>query len=135
MNQTQPFKPAPLTRLENASRILRSAGLSLPGTRTDEKPIVSLLREVAPLGEAKTDIAETLGISRFKVARLIDLALGAGIVQISITPPDSLDTETSARLRDRLGLEHVLVAPGPTPAGAPAEACDLIIRLRDAAAF
>ncbi|WP_277453907.1 sugar-binding domain-containing protein [Janibacter sp. DB-40] len=72
------------------------------------------------LGEAKTDIAETLGISRFKVARLIDLALGAGIVQISITPPDSLDTETSARLRDHLGLEHVLVTPGPTPAAAPA---------------
>lgn len=72
------------------------------------------------LGEAKTDIAETLGISRFKVARLIDLALGTGIVRISITPPDSLDTQTSARLRDHLGIEHALVTPGPTPVDAPA---------------
>lgn len=61
MNQPQPFKPSPLTRLENASRILRAAGLALPGVRTDEKPIVSLLREIAPLGEAKTAvIAKTL---------------------------------------------------------------------------
>ena len=72
------------------------------------------------LGEAKTDIAETLGISRFKVARLIDLATSAGIVTITITPPESLDTETSSRLRDRLGLEHALVVPGPTPTDAPA---------------
>lgn len=72
------------------------------------------------LGEPKTDIAEALGISRFKVARLIDLAVGSGIVTITITPPDSLDTETSGRLREHLGLEHALVAPGPNPADAPA---------------
>lgn len=65
------------------------------------------------LGEAKTDIADTLGISRFKVARLLDLALDTGIVTITIRPPDSLDTETSSRLRDHLGIEHALVAPGP----------------------
>lgn len=90
------------------------------------------------LGEAKTDIAETLGISRFKVARLIDLALSTGIVSISITPPDSLDTETSSRLRDHLGLEHALVAPGPAPTDAPAArtvlsrlAADLLRELLD----
>ncbi len=72
------------------------------------------------LGEAKTDIADALGISRFKVARLVDLAVSSGIVTITITPPESLDTETSSRLRDQLGLEHALVVPGPAPSDATA---------------
>lgn len=90
------------------------------------------------LGESKTDIAEALGISRFKAARLIDLAVSTGIVTITITPPDSLDTETSSRLRDHLGIEHALVVPGPTPADAPAArmalsrlAADLLRELLD----
>lgn len=90
------------------------------------------------LGESKTDIADTLAISRFKVARLIDLALSAGIVRIEVTPPESLDTETSSRLRTRLGLEHALVVPGPMPTDAPAAravlarlAADLLRELLD----
>lgn len=88
MNQPQTFKPSPLTRLENASRILRAAGLSLPGVRTDEKPIVSLLREIAPLGEAKTAvIAKTLSsledFNELVRSELVSANVGEGYAAIA----------------------------------------------------
>lgn len=60
-------------------------------------------------GESKTDIARALGISRFKVARLIDLARELGVVRIEIASPPGIDTATSARVRERYGLDHVIV--------------------------
>lgn len=88
MNQPQPFKPSPLTRLENASRILRAAGLSLPGPAAAEKPIVSLLREIAPLGEAKTAvIAKTLSsledFNELVRSELVSSNAGAGYAKIA----------------------------------------------------
>lgn len=59
--------------------------------------------------ESKTDIARALGISRFKVARLIDLARELGVVRIEIASPPGIDTEKSAMVRERFGLDHVVV--------------------------
>lgn len=54
-------QPRPLARFDQAVAILQRAGISLPASRTDEKPVVSLLRELAPLGEAEVAvIAKTL---------------------------------------------------------------------------
>ena len=54
---------------------------------------------------SKTDIADELGVSRFRVARLIDTAKRTGMVQIQIAPPAGIDTELSvdaaAALRPR----------------------------------
>ena len=61
--------------------------------------------------QAKTDIAEALGISRFKVARLLDLAHEAGVVRIEIVEPDDRDGRLAEELRARFSLEHALVAP------------------------
>lgn len=61
--------------------------------------------------QAKTDIAEALGISRFKVARLLDLAHEAGVVRIEIVEPDTRDGRLAEELRARFSLEHALVAP------------------------
>ncbi|WP_347350539.1 sugar-binding domain-containing protein [Intrasporangium sp.] len=61
------------------------------------------------LGQPKVEIAEALGISRFKVARLIDYACRAGIVRFEIVARGGIDLDRSARLQEVLGLRHVLV--------------------------
>lgn len=63
--------------------------------------------------ERKTNltIAKEMGISRFRVARLLDQAIAEGIVQISIAAPFGDDPELSEALRNRYGLEHALVLP------------------------
>lgn len=60
-------------------------------------------------GESKIEIAERLGISRFKVARLLEAAHEAGLVHIEIAPADGLDLDLSARLQDELGLSRCAV--------------------------
>lgn len=55
-------------------------------------------------GESKVEIADRLGISRFKVARMLEAAREQGLVRIEISPADGLDLDTSAQLQERLGL-------------------------------
>jgi len=57
----------------------------------------------------KVQIAAELHLSRFKVARLIDLARTSGIVRITIATPGTVDTELSMLLRERLALRRALV--------------------------
>jgi DNA-binding transcriptional regulator LsrR (DeoR family) len=60
-------------------------------------------------GESKVDIAEALGVSRFKVARMLDAARESGMVRIEIVRQGSLDVDASARLAERFHLEHAVV--------------------------
>lgn len=60
-------------------------------------------------GRSKSAIAEEFGISRFKVARLLDSALAAGLVRIQIALPACLDAELSAALTGRFGLTRAIV--------------------------
>jgi DNA-binding transcriptional regulator LsrR (DeoR family) len=64
-------------------------------------------------GESKSDIAEQLGLSRFKVARLLDQALASGLVRIELDYRGELDLDLSVRLRDALGLQHCVVIDSP----------------------
>ncbi|MEP6854320.1 MAG: sugar-binding domain-containing protein [Pedococcus sp.] len=59
--------------------------------------------------QSKVEIADELGISRFKVARLLDLARERGLVRIEIVRQGSLDVDSSARLQERYGLVHAVV--------------------------
>ncbi|MBD3784548.1 MAG: transcriptional regulator [Micrococcales bacterium] len=60
-------------------------------------------------GESKVEIAAAMGVSRFKVARLLEAARAAGIVRIEIVEPGGVDGELSARLRAAYGLRRCLV--------------------------
>jgi len=61
-------------------------------------------------GASKVDIADRLGISRFRVARLLDSAREAGMVRIEIgLPGGSLDAGLSAELCSAFGLEQAFV--------------------------
>lgn len=63
--------------------------------------------------KTKSQIATEMGISRFKVARLIDTALASGIVRIEINDQGDLNTELAEKVRLRYGLGTVLVLDGP----------------------
>ncbi|WP_158288628.1 sugar-binding transcriptional regulator [Ornithinimicrobium flavum] len=68
-------------------------------------------------GESKVDIAAELGLSRFKVARLLDLAKEAGMVRIEIVEPvEEQMLELAARVSSRWGLRECWVVPGSATA-------------------
>ena len=64
-------------------------------------------------GESKSDIAASLGLSRFKVARLIDRALATGLVRIEIDSHGEIDLDLSVRVGAALGLRHCIVMDAP----------------------
>lgn len=68
-------------------------------------------------GDSKLDIAKDFGISRFKVARILDTCLAQGLVRVEIEAPRQLDVELSEALRHSFGLRQALVvrALDPTP--------------------
>src|SRR6202167_2296310 len=93
------------------------AGLTggcIPGLSADRPSEVVLAARVARQyyleGASKIDIADRLGISRFRVARLLDSARDAGMVRIEIgLPGGSLDAGLSAELCSATGLKHAFV--------------------------
>jgi DNA-binding transcriptional regulator LsrR (DeoR family) len=65
-------------------------------------------------GVSKVEIAERLGISRFRVARLLDSAHEAGMVRIDIgLPGGSLDAGLSAELCSAFGLKYAFAFDFP----------------------
>ena len=55
------------------------------------------------------EIAYEFGLSRFKVARLVDLARDSGLVHIEIRDQGLIDVDLSVRLQDRFGLQRTVV--------------------------
>ena len=64
-------------------------------------------------GRSKIEIAEEFGMSRFKVARLLETARTSGLVRIEIRAEGGIDVDLSAQLRDRFGLQHSIVVDTP----------------------
>lgn len=64
-------------------------------------------------GKSKIEIAEEFALSRFKVARLLEIARASGLVRIEISYPGSVDLELSGRLQDAFGLRHSVVVDTP----------------------
>ncbi|ARH90233.1 MULTISPECIES: sugar-binding transcriptional regulator [Streptomyces] len=67
-------------------------------------------------GKSKIQIAEEFGVSRFKVARVLETALERDLVRIEIRVPSELDAERSDALRARYGLRHAVVVESPADA-------------------
>jgi DNA-binding transcriptional regulator LsrR (DeoR family) len=64
-------------------------------------------------GASKSDIAAELGMSRFKVARLIERARATGIVRIELDAREEINLDLSVRLRTAHGLRHCVVIDAP----------------------
>jgi DNA-binding transcriptional regulator LsrR (DeoR family) len=60
-------------------------------------------------GERKSDIADELGLSRFKVARMLDQARAAGLVRIELDYRGDLDLDLSVAVAAAYGLRRCLV--------------------------
>ncbi|MDT4986761.1 MAG: hypothetical protein QOI74_855 [Micromonosporaceae bacterium] len=58
---------------------------------------------------SKVEIAEEFGLSRFKVARLLQTARASGLVRIDIGYPGAIDVGLSGRLQEAFGLRHAVV--------------------------
>jgi DNA-binding transcriptional regulator LsrR (DeoR family) len=85
------------------------AGLSL--NRPAEAVLAArIARHYYLEGVSKMEIADRLGISRFRVARLLDAARTSGMVRIEIgLPGGRLDIGLSAELCSAFGLKHAFV--------------------------
>jgi DNA-binding transcriptional regulator LsrR (DeoR family) len=75
--------------------------------------LASLARGHFIRGRSKIELAEEFGLSRFKVARLIDEARDSGLVRIEIRHHGEIDVDLSARLRERFELTHSIVVDTP----------------------
>jgi DNA-binding transcriptional regulator LsrR (DeoR family) len=64
-------------------------------------------------GVSKSDIAAELGLSRFKVARMLDWARETGLVRIELDTRGEIDLDLSVRLRAAHGLRHCVVVDAP----------------------
>lgn len=62
---------------------------------------------------SKVEIAEEYGLSRFKVARLLESARDGGLVKIVISAPEGIDVELSSRLQLAYDLQHAVVVDSP----------------------
>jgi len=60
-------------------------------------------------GRSKIEIADEFGLSRFKVARILEAAQASGMVRIEIDYPGGIDVALSGRLQDVFGLQHAIV--------------------------
>ena len=65
-------------------------------------------------GRSKLDLAEELGVSRFKVGRMINQARDLGLVEVVPKLSVPIDVELSRNLKQRFGLEEALVAVAAT---------------------
>lgn len=64
-------------------------------------------------GRSKVEIADALGISRFKVARMLSAATEHGLVRIEIAMPDGINHQLSAELGAAYGLRQAVVVDTP----------------------
>lgn len=71
-------------------------------------------REYYVEDRSKVAIAEEVGLSRFQVARLLQVARSAGLVRIEVNDPGAIDRELSALLQRRLGIRRAIVVTSPT---------------------
>lgn len=82
------------------SRLTRPASLVLSA---------SIARRYFIDGRSKLEIADEFGLSRFKVARLLEAARTSGLVRIEIGHKGLIDVDLSARLQSAFGLRHAVV--------------------------
>jgi len=68
-----------------------------------------IARRFYVLGQSKLEIAEEFGISRFKVARILDTARENGLVRVEFDLGLPIDLALSDELRSAYGLNRVLV--------------------------
>lgn len=78
---------------------------------TEARLAVECARKFFLEDRSKVEIADEMGLSRFKVARLLQAARETGLVSISVNEPGAGLAELAAQLRQRFDLADVVVVP------------------------
>ncbi|YAL82064.1 sugar-binding transcriptional regulator [Dermacoccaceae bacterium W4C1] len=95
--------------------------MAAPEKEHERRDMTTAARRYYLEDATKVEIAAELGISRFKVARLLQQARERGVVRIEITPEYGLNHAVAQRLRSDLGLrEAVVVDPNGSRGSAAA---------------
>ncbi|MGO3152633.1 MAG: sugar-binding transcriptional regulator [Galactobacter sp.] len=87
----------------------------MPSTPTAQhrRQLARLARAHYMDGLSKVQIADAFGLSRFQVARMLQEAMDAGVVTISIEADTFADDDHGAQLAEALGLAAVTIVPAP----------------------
>ncbi|WAU82099.1 transcriptional regulator [Streptomyces sp. Qhu-G9] len=95
-----------------------------PPAPVDKLLAASVARRFYLENQSKVDIAKEFGISRFKVARLLDAAVAHDIVRIDITVPAEIDVPLGRALAERFGLRYCVVVNLTRSEGGPVAPAD-----------
>lgn len=68
-------------------------------------------------GRSKVEIADELGLSRFKVARILEDAQDLGLIEVRVHLPAHIDAELSAAVQAHFGLRRAIVVERPADGG------------------
>lgn len=80
-----------------------------PWGLTDSVQAGAIAHRFYRCGDSKMEIATRFGISRFKVARILDAAMETGLVTVEVKLPDPVDVELSEAVRTAYGLDRAFV--------------------------
>jgi DNA-binding transcriptional regulator LsrR (DeoR family) len=83
--------------------------MSTKRTLTDTMTSAVIAHRFYVAGRSKIEIAEEFGISRFKVARVLDWARDSGLVRIDFDLPVPVDVQLSDEVRSAYGLDQCFV--------------------------
>ena len=67
---------------------------------------VAIARRFYLEGRTRVEIADEFGLSRFKVARMLEEAVESGMVEIKVHDPGSINVELSTALQRKYSLRH-----------------------------
>ena len=79
----------------------------------------------------KVEIAARLGVSRFRVARLLDRAVAEGVVQIEFRDAPRQDRDLSRAVAERFKIGRCVVAAGDDPGSVARLGADVVDSLLD----
>ena len=92
---------------------------------SDTRLMVRIAQMYYRMNLSQEQIGERLGLSRFRVGRLLDRALREEIVRIEVVHPDARLVELEEQLVQRFGLLAAVVADVPAASGAGMAADDV----------
>jgi DNA-binding transcriptional regulator LsrR (DeoR family) len=76
---------------------------------TESLRLATIARRFYVQGRSKLEIAEEFGVSRFKIARMLDTARDTGLVRVEFDLPVPVDLALSDEIRSAYRLDRVLV--------------------------
>jgi DNA-binding transcriptional regulator LsrR (DeoR family) len=91
---------------------------SRPLGPAERMTVASIARRFYVLGQSKSDIADEFGLSRFKVARILDQAMESGLVRVEFDLGLPVDLALSDEVRSAYGLNRVMVLERASSQGA-----------------